>query len=403
MKKKIAIIGVALVCAIAVVVAFWFNTKQNTPQYRTAKVTRGNIRAQVMATGTLNAVTTILVGTQVSGTIKKWHADYNQVVKKGQLLAEIDPEIFSAQVAQATANHASAQADLSRTKVTKNDAQRTCERNKTLFAKGFIAKSDLDTAETNLQIAEASVLQAQAQVEQVKATHRVAMINLKNTKITSPVNGIVIARSIEVGQTVAASFQTPTLFTIAGDLTKMQVNVSVDEADIGRVCEGQAASFSVDAYPEVIFNGKVSAVRNAPTTVQNVVTYDVVIKVDNPARKLKPGMTANIYITTAESKEVLKVPISALRYNPTNTREAKSKSVNCGTMPNEGRLWVFRNNTLQKTAIKTGVSDGANTEVSGTDIKEGDEVVIDETNNQKKDKASSSTLSGGGGNMMRMR
>ena len=207
------------------------------------------------------------------------YADYNQVVKKGHLLAQIDPKIFSAQLEQAQVNSLAGKANLEKAQTTLTNTKRTLERNKTLFAKNFIAHSDLDAAKTSMQIAQADVSQAKAQVEQLESAHKTASINLKNTRIVSPVKSIVISRNVEIGQTVAASFQTPTLFSIAEDLTKMQVDINVDEADIGNVVVGQSAAFTVDAYPELSFSGKVYQVRSTPTIIYNVVTYDVVIKV----------------------------------------------------------------------------------------------------------------------------
>ena len=262
-------------------------------------MTRGDLRAAVTATGTVSAVTTVLVGTQVSGTVKELFVDFNSPVKKGQLLAQIDPALSEARVAQAKANLQAAEANVQKAEVALQDATRTLERNRTLFAKNYIARSDLDTAETSQLSAQAQLNAAKAQVEQNRAALQQEETNLRYTRILSPVDGVVISRNVDIGQTVAASFQTPTLFSIAQDLTRMQIDTNVDEADIGRIRVGQTVQFTVDAYPDVQFPGKVSEIRNAPITVQNVVTYDVVIKVANPEHKLKPGMTANVSIITA--------------------------------------------------------------------------------------------------------
>jgi RND family efflux transporter, MFP subunit len=277
---------------------------------------RGEIVSSVTATGTVNAVTTVLVGTQVSGTIKTLYVDFNSPVKKNQLIAQIDPATFEAQVEQAKANLFSAKANLDKSEATVIDAKRTMERNRELVSENLIAQSDFDTAETNYETAKASVSAAKAQIAQTEASLKFAETNLQYSRILSPVDGVVISRSVDVGQTVAASFQTPTLFTIAQDLTKMQIDTNVDEADIGKVSVGQKVDFTVDAYPEITFKGTVWQIRNAPIIVQNVVTYDVVIKVDNPELKLKPGMTANVSIITSFKKDILKIPNAALRFMP---------------------------------------------------------------------------------------
>ena len=306
MIKKI-VVAVVLIGALAAGGWFLLKNKGNGPQFRTEKVTRGDLHATVTATGTVSAVTTVLVGTQVSGTIKELFVDFNSPVKQGQLLAQIDPALSEAKVAQAKANLQAAEANVEKAQVALQDATRTMERNRTLFAKNYIARSDLDTAETSQLSAAAQVNAAKAQVEQSRAALQQEETNLRYTRILSPVDGVVISRNVDIGQTVAASFQTPTLFSIAQDLTQMQIDTNVDEADIGRVRVGQTVQFTVDAYPDVTFPGKVSEIRNAPITVQNVVTYDVVIKVANRERKLKPGMTANVSIITATAAGALKI------------------------------------------------------------------------------------------------
>ncbi len=313
--KKILIGGVILI-VIAVAGFFLFRGKGNEPKFRFDKVARGDIEMAVTATGTVNPVTTVLVGTQVSGTIKNIYVDFNSPVKKGQLIARIDPALFEAQVNQARANLFSAKANLEKAEATLVDAKRTMDRNKELFSKNLVARSDLDTAETNYETAKASVSAAKSQVAQSEAALSSAETNLYYTKIISPVDGIVVSRNVDVGQTVAASFQTPTLFSIAQDLTKMQIDTNVAEADIGKVKVGQDVEFTVDAYSDITFKGKVLQVRNAPITVQNVVTYDVVIQVGNPEFKLKPGMTANVSIIISIKKDVLKIPNAALRFKP---------------------------------------------------------------------------------------
>ncbi len=318
MKK--VLIGGLIILLVATTAWYLVNKENGKPQYKTATVQRGDLDAKVTATGTVNAVTTVLIGTQVSGTINALYVDFNSPVIKGQLLAQIDPATIQAQVDQAVASLLSAEANLKKAQASLLDARRSYERNKQLMAKNFIAQSDLDTSETNAQAADAQLDAAKAQVLQGRAVLSQARTNLRYTRIVSPVNGTVISRSIDVGQTVAASFQTPTLFTIAEDLTKMQIDTSVDEADIGKVKVNQDVRFTVDAYPDMNFTGKVSEVRNAPTTVQNVVTYDVVVQVNNAELKLKPGMTANVSIINDSRKGVLLVPNSALRFRPQAVR-----------------------------------------------------------------------------------
>ncbi len=383
--KKI-IIAVVLIIAVGIGLFFVFKSNKNGPNYITEKTTRGDIKSIVSATGTVNAVTTVQVGTQVSGTIKQLFADFNSPVKKGQLLVQIDPSIFEAQVGQARANLMSAKAGLEKSQVTLRDTSTTYERNKTLFAKNFIAKSDLDTAQTNYLSAAAQIKIAEAQIQQAQAALDSSSINLKYSRILSPVNGIVISRNVDIGQTVAASFQTPTLFTIAQDLTKMQIDTSVDEADIGKINVGQNVSFTVDAYPELTFHGKVFVVRNAPITISNVVTYDAVIAVDNTSLKLKPGMTANVAIETATASGAIRVPNAALRFKPATTGKAGiNKPEQKGTKTAKGpSVWILENKKPKYTQITTGISDGNYTEVTSGNISEGQQIIIEDASGSKK-------------------
>jgi HlyD family secretion protein len=387
MKKKIIILGIIAAIIIAAGLFFYLRGNGKNNVYKTEKISHGEIKSVVTATGTVNAVTTVSVGTQVSGTIKKLYVDYNSLVKKGQILAQIDPSTFQSQVDQAMANLLSAKANLEKAAVATVDAQRTYQRNKELFAQNFIAKSDMDTAETNFKSAGAQQKVNQAQVGQAQATLKIAEANLEYTRILSPVDGIVISRSIDIGQTVAASFQTPTLFSIAQDLTKMQIDTNVDEADIGKVKSGQDVSFTVDAYPDIVFKGKVSVVRNAPITVSNVVTYDVVIQVNNPQLKLKPGMTANVSITIETLPDVLRVPNAALRFKPTETK-GKSESTT-GKQDIKGtKVWLLENGKPSPVKITTGLSDGNYTEVSSGNLKEGQEIITDSLSNKKTSSSS---------------
>jgi len=367
--KKIAIIG-AIIISVAVAGFFLLRGRENEPQFRTDKVVRGDIEMAVTATGTVNPVTTVLVGTQVSGTIKNIYVDFNSPVKKGQLIAQIDPALFEAQVNQAKANLLSAKANLEKAEATSVDAKRTMERNKELLAKNLIAQSDFDTAETNYETSKASVSAAKSQVAQSEAALSSAEINLFYTKIVSPVDGIVVSRNVDVGQTVAASFQTPTLFSIAQDLTKMQIDTSVAEADIGNVKVGQDVEFTVDAYPDITFKGKVWQVRNAPITVQNVVTYDVVIQVDNPELKLKPGMTANVSIIISLRKDVLKIPNAALRFILVEMSKPSVQQKGAG-------VWILEQGKPERVPVSTGISDGSYTELVSGKISAGQEVIVE--------------------------
>jgi HlyD family secretion protein len=350
----------------------------------------------------MNPVTTVLVGTQVSGTIKKLHVDFNSRVKKGQIIAEIDPATFQAQVDQAAANVLAARANVEKSKATLQDSIRTSDRNKQLFSRNIIARSELDTAESNRDVNAAQLSASTAQVAQTEAALRFAETNLHYTKIISPVDGIVVSRNVDVGQTVAASFQTPTLFTIAQDLTKMQIDTNVDEADIGRIRTGQDVEFTVDAYPDNIFHGRVEQIRISPITVQNVVTYDVVIKVDNQDLKLKPGMTANVSVTVAGRDDVLKVPNAALRFRPAEKTGAVSSRAPVGSMssrppppgatgpsgafnrggarnarPKEYAVWMLEAGNPKRVSVTIGISDGAFTEVVSGDLKEGQQVITE--------------------------
>jgi HlyD family secretion protein len=374
--RKILITS-AVVVVIAVAAFLIFRGNGNKPKFRFAEVTRGDIEMSVTATGTVNPVTTVLVGTQVSGTIKNIYVDFNSPVKKGQLIAQIDPALFEAQVNQAKANLLAAKANLEKAQASEVDAKRTMERNKELLSKNLIAQSDFDTAETNYETSKASVVAAQAQIKQTQAALISAETNLFYTKIVSPVDGIVVSRNVDVGQTVAASFQTPTLFSIAQDLTKMQIDTSVAEADIGSVKVGEDVEFTVDAYPDITFKGKVWQVRNAPITVQNVVTYDVVIKVNNPELKLKPGMTANVSIIIAIKKDALRIPNAALRFRP-------SEKVTSPAYQKGPSVWILEQGQPGRIPITAGISDGSYTELVSGRLHEGQELIVESLAKEKQ-------------------
>jgi HlyD family secretion protein len=358
--RQVAIIAVAIV-VIGTVLFFVFRGGNNKVEYRTEAVTRGDMGAAVTATGTVNPVTTVLVGTQVSGTIKSLFADFNSRVKKGQIIAQIDPAFFETQLAQSQANADHAQAAL-------RDAERLLNQNKTLYARNLVAKNDYDAAVTNYD-------SAKAQLAQAKAALQAAATNLNYTRSYSPVDGIVISRNVDVGQTVAASFQTPTLFTIAQDLTKMQIDTNVAESDIGRVSMDQDVEFTVDAYPDTTFKGKVWQKRQAPITVQNVVTYDVVIQVQNRDFKLMPGMTANVSIIVASKTDVLRIPNAALRFRP--AERAPEKATAGGSEKKGPGIWILENGKPKRVSITLGISDGTFTEVLSGDLKEGQLLIIE--------------------------
>lgn len=378
--KKAAYIIIALAAAASVAVSiFLYVDRDSAASYRTEAALRGGITSAISATGTVNPVKTVLVGTQASGTIKDIYADFNSQVKKGQVIARIDPAALEAQVEQARANLASAKAGLLKSVALQADAKRTMERQRGLFSRGLIAKSELDTSETNYEAAKAEAAASVAKITQAEAALRLSETNLRYTAIESPVSGIVVSRNVDVGQTVAASFQTPTLFTIAEDLSRMQINCSVVEADIGRVQEGQAVEFTVDAYPESIFSGHVSEVRNSPIIVQNVVTYDVVVKVENPKLMLKPGMTANVRIITAVRNDVLKLPNAALRFTPPDARKE-----NAGQ---KGKaVWIVENDKPKRLPVTIGISDGSFTEMITGDVRQGQELIA-EVLSKSKNKA----------------
>jgi HlyD family secretion protein len=385
---------ITAVLAVALAGGGYYYTKTGKPAvtYKTVKVERGPIVASVSATGNLAAVVTVQVGTQVSGTIQKLYADFNSKVTKGQPIAQIDPALFNAQVEQTRGNYLNAQANQQKAQADLIDAKRTLERNRQLLKDGIIAQGDFDTADNRYQQAVAAVNASEGSVAQTRGAYSQAQTNLRYATIKSPVDGIVVSRNVDVGQTVAASFQTPTLFTIAQDLTKMEIDTSVDEADISRVKVGQPVSFTVDAYPEQRFNGKVAQIRNAPIVTQNVVTYVVVIAVDNRELKLKPGMTANVSVETARKDDVLKLPAAALRFKPKGAKDGKeAKEKPAGGEPRRQKKaasqQVYVLNQEGKPVampVKTGISNDGQVELVESSLKENDEVVVEQVSTQKK-------------------
>ena len=427
-KQKLLTAGTAVVLVIGL--GAW--TMLRGPggvQYRTAAVECGDIASTVSATGTPNAVVTVQVGSQVSGNILALYADFNTPVKKGQVVARIDPQIYQAKVdqakatlsaeqaavinAQATiekskADLANAQAGVANAKANAvrcqsavNDAKSKNGRAVQMVKDGIESQQDGETAQATydqaaanldaanaqvqaaqemvnsgqaeVRVAQTGLASAQAQVKQAQASLDQAQADLNNTYILAPVDGVVVSRNIDVGQTVAASLQAPTLFSIAQDLTKMQVDTNVSEADVGRVRVGMPATFTVDAYPGQVFRGSVTSIRKAAINVQNVITYDVVIAFSNPDQKLFPGMTANVKILIEEHHDALKIPSAALRFHPENARQNTKPNAN----PAAGVAWVLdQNNQPKAVPVTLGITDGANTEISSGGLKEGDRVIL---------------------------
>ncbi len=391
--KRLAIILGVLVVIGGVLFAVTRNRDPKTPQYETTKVDRGNLIAKVTATGTLSALVTVQVGSQVSGRIAWVGADFNSAVTKGQVIARIDAQLYRATVEQMRANLAAAQGNLARAEAQAEDAKRQADRATQLANEKLVAAAERDTAVSNAKALAAQVLASRGAVEQAKAALHQSEINLELTTITSPVSGVVISRAVDVGQTVAASLAAPTLFTIAEDLRKMQVDTSVAEADVGKLRDKMDVTFTVDAYPGKKWRGVVRQIRNSPQTVQNVVTYDAVIDVDNPELKLKPGMTANVSFVYAEKNDVLRVPNAALRYKPPvdltkkkppggaadgkagdgkpgdskpadKAGDGKEWKRGDGERPHDMKtVWVLGAAGPESKRIKIGVTDGTYTEV----------------------------------------
>jgi HlyD family secretion protein len=368
-----------------------FGTGSDTTSYRFERVDRGDIIVAISATGTLNAVKTVQVGSQVSGTIARLYVDYNSEITQGQLLAQLDPTFLQATVNEQRANVERATAQV-------NEAERTFRRTSDLFAKALVSQADMDAAVAARESAQATLRQNQASLDR-------AEVNLRYATIRAPISGVVISRSVDVGQTVAASLQAPTLFTIANDLRKMQVEASVDEADIGQVATGQHVTFRVDAFAEEEFEGVVSQIRLAPVVSQNVVTYTVIIEVNNPRQRLMPGMTATVSIEVARRENVLRIPITALRFTPPDAPATDSSRRQGGQRPagmqrpggqrtqqgeggrpaglsreqrtaSRGRVWILERGTPVPVPVRRGVQNARYAEVDTDRLKEGDNVIV---------------------------
>lgn len=356
-KKALVIAAVAAIAALAV----WLlsgGKKEEKITFDTAAVAPANIMNSITATGTIEPVTSVTVGTQVSGIVSKLFVDYNSVVKKGQVIAELDKTNLMSQLNTAKTQLATAQSQL-------NYQTANYKRYKTLFEKGLVAADDFDNAKLSYTQAKEQVVSAKEEVQR-------AQTNLGYATITSPIDGVVLSKSVEEGQTVAASFSTPELFTIAQDLTNMQVVADVDEADIGDVKEGERVTFTVDAYPDDTFEGEVKQVRQEATTTNNVVTYEVVISAPNADLKLKPGLTANVTIYTDERKGVLSVPSKALRFTPQKETVGKMKIVDVANAKN--KVWTIEGNSIVAHKVNIGMTDGTNTQIVGG-IAEGTKVI----------------------------
>ncbi len=440
---------VSAVAAVAVLVIIFGFKGNNAPKYYTAKAEKGDISQVVEATGTINAVTTVQVGSQVSGMVNKLYVDFNSHVKAGQVIAEIEPSLFEGALLQAKAdletakaNQIAAEANLEKAKATEVQTKADYDRAVGLAKNGVFSQQQLDQARANhdtavaaVNAAQADVKQAAAQVSQTQAAVTVAQTNLDHTIIKSPIDGTVVSRSVDIGQTVAASLQAPTLFQIAQDLTKMQVYVATDESDVGSMKVGQPATFKVDAFPKDTFTGRVSQIRLNATTVQNVVTYTTVVDFDNPQLKLFPGMTAYVTIPVAEAKDVVKIPNGALRFTPDLPRDqlialykaagfqppqtsgqgttggvmnAQGNAPGGGQRPGGGAprekpsdvvtVWKLVNGKdLQPVRVKIGITDHTTTELvkvlAGSGINEGDELIT----GQASSKAGSQAMPGVGG------
>jgi HlyD family secretion protein len=431
-RLLIAVLGFAIL-VMAVALLWRFANRPETPNFQLTQLNRGAIESTVSATGACNAVVTVQVGSQVSGNIKALYADFNTRVKAGQLVALIDPEIFQAKVMQAEAAWRHSQAALeagradarkaeanlfsaiaaeanqaaaiTKAKVAVSEAYAKLVRRQKMFADRLISKEDLDTAQAthdqavaevqaaeaqrdaaqhNIQSAEASLQAANKQVamfqEEVdlsQAALNQMRIDLAHTRIKAPVEGTVVARRVDVGQTVAASFQAPTIFEIAQDLTKMQVDTNVAESDVGRLKVEQEASFTVDAYPGILFKGRVAQIRKAPINVQNVITYDAVIEVANPELKLFPGMTANVTILTQRRENVLKIPNAALRFRPPESLIQGSRSINRPRGGSWGAVYIPEPSSKARSVpVKLGITDGNFTEMEEGDLQDGQQVIV---------------------------
>jgi len=386
----------ALVVIVAVGLAWWLSGSNGTMHYTTAPVTRGAVTRAVTATGTVNPVLTIIVGSYVSGVIQEIHCDYNTEVKQGQVCAKIDPSPYQTVVDQNNANLGVAKAQMEKDKANLAYAQLNYERNARLAQTNAVSKDTLDISKNGLDQARAQIGVDEATIAQRQAQLAAAQVNLDYTKIVSPVDGTVVSRNVTVGQTVAASFQTPTLFLIATDLTKMQVDTNVSESDIGGIKNDDKALFTIDAFPKRTFEGTVTQVRQSPQNIQNVVTYDVVVSVDNTDLALKPGMTAATRIVTDQRRDVLRVPSQALRFSPTGVTETPAlpapkpgqktaqKTAQVNGEGTQSVIWVLKDGKPARVPVVVGLDDDTFAEIMQGDLKPDDLVITTEQRNGTK-------------------
>jgi len=426
MKKKFIIVGAILIVVTGIVLGLtvFKPNKNNLTKYKTEALDKGNIEALVVTTGALNPVIIVDVGSQVSGKIEKLYVDFNSKVRKGQVVAELEQTQFLTRVKQNEANYLNAKASLEKSRISCENLKRKLTRALDLFEKNLVSFEDKETAETQYLSAQADIKSAEARLEQAKSQLETSNVDLTYTIIKSPIDGVVINRNINEGQTVAASFQAPVLFQIANDLSKMQVECSVDEADIGKIKEGQKVRFTVDAFPDENFTGEIKQVRYSPEIVQNVVTYTTIVEVNNPEMKLRPGMTATVSIVAGEAKNALRVPNAALRFTPPLSPEEWSELMASmrqgmsrggadshrpeGSRPGQkasgmggfgmmqgarmkqfGRVWFEDENGKLKLAfIRTGVTDNSYTEIVSGNLKEGQLVITGESSGQADSRSS---------------
>ncbi len=458
MKKKLITGVVFLVVIAGAILGYVLIKGKNNGQvkYRTEVITRGDIQALVVTSGTVNPINIVDVGSQVSGKISKLYADFNSQVKAGQVVAELERDLLKAKVDQNESNYESRLASLERTKMTLENLRKKYERSLDLFQKNQLSLEEKETAEANYLSAKADLITAEASVSQAKSQLDSSKVDLSYATIISPIDGVVITRSVNVGQTVAASFQAPVLFKVATDLTKMRVECSVDETDIGKMKEGQTCRFTVSAFPNETFNGVVTQVRYSPETVQNVVTYTTVVNAENPDLKLRPGMTATVSIVVGEAKNVLKVPNSALRFTPSLPQEELQKifaSMGPGGQPGEkqagqrgegqrqggqrtnggqmnfqmggrggemtpemkaklqqmrqrqgGRVWYQdEQGKLKFVSVRTGITDNTYSELTRGELKEGMKIILGEESPLNKPTTTQQGMRGGPGGMMFIR
>lgn len=362
-KRNIIIISIT---AVIIIIGAILLIKKGSVKYITKPLSKDTITQYVEASGTIKPINTIEVGTQVSGTVAKIYVDYNSTVKQGQLLAELDPSLFQANVDQSSAKLNNAKASLAKAKATLAYKKNNYQRYKHLYEKNYVSKDDVELALSNYLQAQADVTATQAEVSAASASLENNLTNLRYSKITSPVDGTVISRAVDVGQTVAASFNTPTLFEVAKDLTKMQIETSVSEADIGKIKVGQHAQYTLDGYQDKIFEGEVTQVRLASTTTNNVVTYTVIVSVDNADGFAIPGMSANVSIIVGKAQDVLCVDNKALKFTPSDNQQKYDKQ----------GIWILEKQGPKRYNIELGLSDENKTQIISNEIKEGDKVII---------------------------